>query len=126
MPVVRRIDDQTRPEGCTATAAGVFRVPARGGRFDRHFHDYAEYWLVYRGKAKVLSEGREHYLRPGDILCTKAGDEHDVLEVYEDLEAFYLEEAGPPEGRRGHLHRSPAAAEGHEVPHRPLPADFPD
>ena len=24
-------------------------------------------------------------MKPGDIVCTKAGDDHDVLEVYEDL-----------------------------------------
>jgi mannose-6-phosphate isomerase-like protein (cupin superfamily) len=125
MPVVQHINDQTRPEGCTATAAGVFRVSTDSGRFDCHYHDYAEYWLVYRGKAKVMSEDQHYYVQPGDIVCTKAGDEHDVVEVYQDLEAFYLEEAGPDNGRRGHLHRSQSKAAGHLVPALSLPADFP-
>jgi len=92
---------------------------------DCHYHDYAEYWLVTGGKAKVMSEGEEFYVRAGDIVCTAAGDEHDVLEVYENLTAFYLEEAGPPDARKGHLHRDAARAEGHDVPGLPVPGDFP-
>lgn len=126
MPVVQRINDETRPEGITATAAGMFHVPTEGGRFDCHFHDYAEYWLIYKGKAKVISEGREYYVKPGDIVCTAAGVEHDVLEVYEDIEAFFLEEAGPADGRKGHLHRDEEKAKGHPVPAKQLPPDFPE
>lgn len=125
MPVVRQITDQSRPAGCTATAAGMFRVLCKGGTFDCHFHDYAEYWLICRGKARVMSEGRHYYVQGGDIICTKAGDEHDVVEVYEDLEAFYLEEAGPADGRCGHLHHDEQKAIRHRVPALPLPADFP-
>jgi mannose-6-phosphate isomerase-like protein (cupin superfamily) len=125
MPVVRTINDDTRPTGCTATSAGTFSVPTDGGRFDCHFHDYAEYWLVVAGKAKVVSEGEDYYVRSGDIVCTAAGDEHDVIEVYEDLTAFYLEEAGPPDARKGHLHRDAEKARGHDVPALPLPAGFP-
>jgi mannose-6-phosphate isomerase-like protein (cupin superfamily) len=130
MPVVRTSEQVlhagNRPAWCQVTSAGVFRVPAREGRFDRHYHDFHEYWLIFRGKAKVLTEGQEFYVKPGDIVCTRAGDEHDVLEVYEDLEAFYFEDPCPPEGRVGHRHRSPDRAAGHPVPHLPLPADFPD
>jgi hypothetical protein len=39
-----------------------------------------------------------------------------VLEVYEDLEAFWFEEPLQGEGRLGHLHRSPELARGHHVP----------
>jgi mannose-6-phosphate isomerase-like protein (cupin superfamily) len=128
MPVVqtrkRALVEGNRPEWCEVTSAGVFRVPREGGRFDRHYHDCNEYWLIFRGKAKVLSEGREYYVGPGDIVCTRAGDEHDVMEVYEDLEAFWFEDATPPGGRVGHLHRTPDASAGHDVPARPLPPDY--
>jgi mannose-6-phosphate isomerase-like protein (cupin superfamily) len=128
MPVIRTsekpLGEGNRPEWCTVTSAGVFRV-GRGGRFDRHYHDYPEYWLVFRGKAKVMAEGEEHYVKPGDIVCTEAGVEHDVVEVYEDLEAFWFEEAGPPGARRGHLHLSEEKAAAHPVPGMPLPPDFP-
>ena len=129
MPVVRTVGNGmgwgNHPEWSRVTNAGVFQVPARDGRFDCHFHDCDEYWLVYKGKAKVMSEDQEYYVGPGDIVCTRAGDEHDVLEIYEDLEAFFLEDATPAGGRTGHLHRDEEKARRHDVPGLPVPADFP-
>ena len=114
-----------RPDWSAVTSAGVFRVSTEGGRFDCHYHDCHEYWLVYKGKAKVVTEGTEFYVKPGDIVCTMAGDEHDMTEVYEDIEAFYFEDATPKGGRTGHLHRDDVKAKGHAVSTLPLPADFP-
>ena len=114
-----------RPDWSQVTSAGVFRVTTDAGRFDCHYHDCDEYWLIFKGKAKVVSEGVEYYVKPGDIVCTKAGDEHDCIEIYEDLEAFYFEDATPEGGRTGHLHRDDVKAQGHEVPHKPPPTDFP-
>jgi mannose-6-phosphate isomerase-like protein (cupin superfamily) len=114
-----------RPDWSEVTSAGIFRVRREGGRFDCHYHDCNEYWLVFSGKAKVLSEGKEFFVKTGDILCTRKGDEHDVLEVYEDLEAFWFEDVTAPGGRIGHLHRDAVKAKGHSVAAKPLPADFP-
>src|SRR5438552_1374506 len=129
MPVIRTSDEPlhrgNRPDWCQVTSAGVFRVPREGGRFDCHYHDFNEYWLIFQGRAKIRSEGQDYYVRAGDIVCTRAGDEHDVLEVYEDLAAFWFEDATPDGGRIGHLHKTPDLARGHPVPHQPLPADFP-
>jgi mannose-6-phosphate isomerase-like protein (cupin superfamily) len=129
MPVIRTsqkmLDQNNRPEWSRVTSAGIFRVPAAGGRFDCHYHDCDEYWLIFTGKGKVLSEGREYYVMPGDIVCTRAGVEHDVLEVYEGLEAFWFEDATPGGGRVGHLHREAEKAAGHPVPCLPIPVDFP-
>src|SRR5262245_55409993 len=72
MPVIRTSQEAmhggNRPAWSGVTSAGVFRVPTTGGKFDRHYHDCNEYWLVFRGKAKVLSEGVEFYVQPGDIV----------------------------------------------------------
>jgi len=129
MPVVRTsekpLQKGNRPDWCQVTSAGVFRVPTQRGRFDCHYHDFHEYWLVFKGKAKIMTEGKEFYVKPGDIVCTRADDEHDVLEVYEDLEAFWFEDACPEGGRVGHLHKDAEKAKGHPVPTRPLPPDFP-
>ena len=129
MPVIRTSEKSlgagNRPAWCTVTSAGVFGVSTAGGRFDCHYHDFPEYWLVFKGRAKVMSEGQEFYVMPGDIVCTNTGDEHDVLEVYEDLAAFWFEDETPPSGRTGHLHRTPEKARHHPVPHRPMPDDFP-
>jgi hypothetical protein len=119
MPVVRTSEGLmgpgNRPEWCRVTAAGRFTVPARGGRFDRHYHDCAEYWLIYQGQAKVMTEGIEYLVGPGDIVCTEAGQEHDVVQVYEDLGAFFFEDELRIGGTSGHLHCHPSAAGGHEV-----------
>lgn len=129
MPVVRTseafIGPDNRPAWSRVTSGGIFRVRASGGRFDCHYHDCHEYWMVFKGKARVRSEGVEYDVKPGDVVCTRAGDEHDVLEVYEELEAFWWEDETPAGGRIGHLHRSPEKAAGHPVPLKPLPADFP-
>jgi uncharacterized protein YjlB len=129
MPVIHATEkplmEGNRPDWCKVTSAGVFAVPTKNGRFDCHYHDFDEYWLVFRGKAKILSEGKSYYVKAGDIVCTKAGDEHDVLEVYEDFEAFWFEDPCPPNGKVGHLHRDSEKAKGHVVPAKPLPADFP-
>ena len=70
---------------------------------------------------------RELYLRElsRDYCVVACCDEHDVLEVYEDMEAFWFEDPCPPDGRVGHLHRDPQLAQGHPVPCLPLPPDFP-
>ena len=129
MPIIRTSEkamgEGNRPKWSGVTSAGIFRVPADGGRFDCHFHDCHEYWLICKGKAKILSEDQAFYVKSGDIACTRAGDEHDVLEVYEDLEAFWFEDATPEGGRIGHLHRDDQKAKGHPVPAHPLPEDFP-
>ena len=128
MPVIRTTEkmlcEGNRPDWCKVTSAGIFRVPAVNGWFDCHYHDCDEYWLVFQGKAKVMTEGQVHYVRPGDIVCTKAGDEHDVVEVYEDFEAFWFEDVTPDGGRIGHLRR-PEHAQKHPVPAKPVPEDFP-
>lgn len=128
MPVIHTqstpLREGNRPPWCDITSAGIFSVPCGGGSFDCHYHDCDEYWLIFAGKAKVLSEGQFHYVQRGDILCTKAGEEHDVLEVYEDLEAYWFEGATPAGGRVGHLHKTPEKAAGHPVPARPVPGDF--
>ena len=92
----------------------MFRV-AKGGTFDRHYHDCDEYWFVFRGKARVVSEGKEYVINPGDVLCTRMGKEHDVLEVYEELGAFWVEDELKGRKRFGHIHRPNAQACTHLV-----------
>jgi mannose-6-phosphate isomerase-like protein (cupin superfamily) len=116
-----------KPDWCQTPAAGYFRMPKEGGTHDCHYHDYNELYLICHGKAKILNGGKEYYVKACDIVCIKAGDEHDILEIYgdEDLELFWLYETGPEDGRFGHLHRGPEKAEGHPVPAKPIPLDFP-
>jgi mannose-6-phosphate isomerase-like protein (cupin superfamily) len=118
---------ENKPDWCRRPHAGYFRLPPEGGEHDCHFHDYNELYLISGGRAKIVNGGVSYYVKTGDIVCIKAGDEHDILEVYgnEGLELFWVYEPGPPEGRFGHLHRSAEKAKPHPVPTKPVPPDFP-
>jgi len=104
MPVISRETLDQKPDWLQASAFGLFRVE-KGGEIELHYHDADEVWFIVEGRARVVSEGREYEIGPGDLLCTGMGDEHGTIEVYEDILGFYLE--GELEGlrRRGHLHR---------------------
>jgi mannose-6-phosphate isomerase-like protein (cupin superfamily) len=96
-----------------------------GARFDRHHHDDHELWLITKGRAKVFTDGGEAYVQTGDVVMTRAGDPHDVLEVYEELEGIFVETGHPRGGRTGHLYDNDRDRLGHDVLALPLPADFP-
>jgi mannose-6-phosphate isomerase-like protein (cupin superfamily) len=106
MPVISAKDLSRQPDWLKASAFGLFRV-AKGdpAAFDLHYHDADEIWFIIEGRARILTEGVEHEVGPGDLVCTGMGDEHHILAVHEDLLGFFLE--GGLEGlkRPGHLHR---------------------
>jgi len=119
------VNPDCRPAWLGVTAIGRFALPAKGARFDRHHHDDHELWLIVRGKAKVVTEQSEHYVQAGDVVMTQAGDAHDIVEIYEELEGFFVETGHPPGGRPGHLYDTDDERLGHDVRWRPLPSDFP-
>ena len=86
-----RLGQETKPDWCQMPSGGFFRMPKDGGEHDCHYHEYNELYLVSRGKAKILNAGKVCYVQARDIVCIKAGDEHDILEVYgdEDFELFW-------------------------------------
>ena len=116
MPVIRRETVDQKPDWLSASAFGMFRVP-KGKEVELHYHDADEIWFIVEGRARVVSEGQEYEVGPGDMLCTGMGDEHGTVEVYEDILGFFLEATLEGQKRKGHLHR-----EEHGVPvpkHRP-------
>jgi mannose-6-phosphate isomerase-like protein (cupin superfamily) len=115
LTIVQQLSPDARPAWSDVTSAGTFRVEP-GGRFDLHFHDCDEYWLVFAGRAVVRVGERTYEVGPGDIVCTPTGTLHDVVAVGDTLEAFWFEAATPEGGRIGHLHRTPEDAQGHDVP----------
>ena len=118
------LNARTRPSWCDVTGAATLKG-VNSGAFDRHYHDCNEYWMIATGKAKVWVDGKSYYVRDGDIVCIKAGLEHDILELYEPLVGFYFEDALQPGGKAGHLHRRPEDKQKHPVPTLPVPEDFP-
>lgn len=119
------LNSDNRPAWCNITAAGRFSVSVHGGRFERHYHDGPELWFVSSGKARIRIGADESYVGTGDIVLTRAGDVHDIVEVYETLTGFFCETETPIGGRSGHLYVDEADATGHDVRALPLPADFP-
>jgi mannose-6-phosphate isomerase-like protein (cupin superfamily) len=113
--VLRRLSPESRPSWSDVTSAGIFRVEPNG-RFDRHYHDCDEYWLLFAGRARVMVGSETYEVEAGDIVCTPTGTEHDIVGVYETLEGFWFEGRTPPGGRIGHLHRTSEDAAGHLVP----------
>ena len=103
------------------TVVGWFSLAKAGFRFDRHFHDCDEYWSISEGRARIAVGDEESDVGPGDLICTPAGVEHDVVGAYtDDVVLLFVEEAMPPGGTAGHRHRDPDSA-WHDVPlHRRL------
>jgi mannose-6-phosphate isomerase-like protein (cupin superfamily) len=120
----RPLGPENRPEWCELVGLGMFRIRPNA-TFDRHFHDSPEYWLFYEGKGKVSVGEETSYVQSGDVVCTPAGAAHDIIEIYEELEGFYFEERLPEGGKIGHQHAVAIDAEGHRIPLRPIPDDFP-
>jgi mannose-6-phosphate isomerase-like protein (cupin superfamily) len=75
-----------------------------GDRVKLHFHDSNEFWIIIRGRGIAASENIEYELGPGDMLMTKAGDEHSLI-VTEEMVAVYFYGIMPSGGRFGYLYR---------------------
>ena len=102
--VYRKINSDDRPSWSDLVAAGSSKTPPGVG-FDRHYHDGAEYWLIFGGRARVQVGTDIFVVEPTDIVCTPEGVEHDILAIDGTLDMFYLATAVKPGGRPGHLHR---------------------
>jgi cupin domain len=113
-----------RPDWCKIVGMGAFRIKP-DAMFDRHFHDSPEYWMFYEGKGKVTVGDETFYVNAGDVVCTPPGSSHDIVEIYEELEGFYLEEPLPEGGTIGHQHEGERDSVGHRIPLVALPDDFP-
>jgi mannose-6-phosphate isomerase-like protein (cupin superfamily) len=111
MPIVKREDFGTdRAPGWCRVEGGICGVgfSSRGldGQVEPHFHDNEEFWFVINGKARVRTEGEEHVIEKGDVVCTRMGDEHAILEVLEaPYQQVWVACNSRGQGRKGHLHR---------------------
>ncbi len=78
---------------------------------ESHYHDCDEFVFMVAGKMLIRSEGIDYIVGPGDVLVTRMGDEHQVLEILEDVRYFWCEGPLRGEKRPGHLHRDGEAVE---------------
>jgi mannose-6-phosphate isomerase-like protein (cupin superfamily) len=89
---------------CSETTKYGINTLQAGDTVKLHFHDANEYWIIVKGKGTATSEGLTYELGPGDMLMTKAGDEHSLI-VTEEMIAVYYYGVMPPGGRFGYLYR---------------------
>jgi quercetin dioxygenase-like cupin family protein len=76
-----------------------------GQTVEPHYHDCEEFWFVVSGRARIRTEGMTLLVEKGDVVCTKMGDEHEVLEVPdEDFIVVWVESRLKGQKRSGHLH----------------------
>lgn len=91
-----------KPDWVPFSDFGTMNLP-RGRKVELHFHDADEYWFIIGGRARISTEGEEHEVGAGDLVCTRMGDEHEIAEVYEDLLGVYVIGELRGRKRRGHL-----------------------
>lgn len=71
--------------------------------FDNHYHDFDEYWILYEGKGKAVSEGVTYEVSTNDCIATKMGHYHDFPVVYETIKGIWFETTLLGQKRLGHL-----------------------
>lgn len=72
-------------------------------RFDRHYHDCDEYWIVVSGRGTASSEDVLYEVSSGDCVATRMGYHHDFPLVDEPVLAVFFETTMRGQRRRGHL-----------------------
>lgn len=70
-----------------------------------HFHDCDEYIFMLSGRMLMRSEGILYTLEACDVLVTRMGDEHELVEILEDTTYFWCETELRGLKRPGHLLR---------------------
>lgn len=105
MPIVTDEDRKKAafPPGFLYTNWGLARFKS-GEECDYHYHDCDEYWFVVEGQAKVIEDGVEYQVGPGDCVFTPMGSEHKITAVT-DCAEFWCELELRGQKRPGHLHR---------------------
>jgi mannose-6-phosphate isomerase-like protein (cupin superfamily) len=98
-------------------AAGFFTVVAaeepgndgdpadypRNTKFDRHYHDCDEYYVIYEGSGTVAIGERLLPVKAGDCVAIGMGWHHDIPQVKQTIKAIYMETTLQGQKRTGHL-----------------------
>ena len=75
-------------------------------------------FLVARGKAQTVVNGRTSEVEENDVLFVPAGTEHNIINMEDDEDLKIVTVYAPPQHAVGTVHKSKIdamAAEGHEV-----------
>jgi len=75
----------------------------RNTKFDRHYHDCDEYYILYEGEGVVLTENKLYDITAGDCVAIGKGHHHDLPIVRETVKAVFFETTLQGLKRTGHL-----------------------
>jgi mannose-6-phosphate isomerase-like protein (cupin superfamily) len=75
----------------------------RNSGFDNHYHDFDEYWIIYKGSGVAYSEGKYYEVQAGDCIVTGMGHHHDFPIVHDSVWIVSLETQAMGQKRQGHL-----------------------
>lgn len=71
-----------------------------------HYHDCDEFVFMIEGECVMRSEDILYTLKKGDVLVTRMGDEHELLEILGDTVYFWLCGELRGQKRQGHLYKN--------------------
>jgi mannose-6-phosphate isomerase-like protein (cupin superfamily) len=108
MPLIQGPNATAPTDEFTAWGLAEFEA-GRTNVTEPHYHDCDEYVFMLEGKMLMRSEGIDYVIVPGDVLVTRMGDKHEILEILQDARLLWLEGPLRGEKRHGHLHRDRGA-----------------
>lgn len=104
MPIIQGVHANLPTDEVTGWGLARFQAGQKNVT-EPHFHDCDEYVFMLEGRMTMRSEGVVYALEPRDVLVTRMGDEHEILEILEDTVYFWMETALRGKKRPGHLLR---------------------
>lgn len=93
-----------KPDWSRLTDYGIINFPIGKVEMDYHYHDCHEYYFVTKGSLLTLVDGKEQKMEEGYVCPIRIGDEHKILEAYEDTTLVWVQDELLREKRYGHLH----------------------
>jgi mannose-6-phosphate isomerase-like protein (cupin superfamily) len=110
MPIITPRDIAQFPDFPFRQYGVYFMKPGEPLPTDLHFHDCDEAWVIVSGRHRVRCGKKEHLVGVGDIVWTRMGEEHQLIEVLEPpYGVVWLENELRGLKRPGHLVRGASA-----------------
>jgi len=104
MPIFNSENIKDAPDWVDISSFGI-GIMKKENILELHYHDCDEYWFIISGKALIRTEGETFTVQKGDLVCTKMGEKHEVVQVLEeDFITLWIETRLKGQKRPGHLH----------------------
>ncbi|TCU31331.1 cupin domain-containing protein [Rhizobium azibense] len=72
-------------------------------KFDSHYHDCDEYWVILEGAGTVVVGSRSFEVKVGDCIAIGMGHHHDLPQIWANVKGAYFETTLEGKKRFGHL-----------------------